>query len=576
MHNKYLSFAIRLILGSVFIYASISKIEHPAQFLTVIENYRLLSTAQSHYAALFLPWLELFCGLFLMTGIFVETSAGLISIMLVFFMAALLSALLRGLDIDCGCFSSGADGASVSALRLLEDMAMLAMAVYLYYFYEPWLGLNNWLQKMKIFRIPFFLLIFSASALHAQTTLTILHTNNINGTLENCLCADHPLGSIEKIKTQVDSIRSKNPNVLFVDTGDFFSAFGDKQKDRFSAQAQRLLSHDVLGLGDQEFSNGAAFFRNEIYRKELPYISLNLKIDGIPNLPSFKNIRAGDLNILITSVISPDVFRFYDKAAISDIHIADPVSALQAFLSGHSADYVILLSHLGLEQDKMIAQKFSALNLIIGGHSQDVLEKPVRINKTEIVQAGSDGYYLGKTEVRFSKKKKVIGFTSALLPMYIRLANDEQIAALARRYDFGFIKKSFKHHKLPEPIAESFLVRSAQSCAACHQKQYEKWRKSAHASSWKSIRGKKKTKSAQCVVCHVSGFGRPDGFINENLTPGLKAVTCTDCHRIYPLHLQKKNKETVERIDASVCRRCHDTQNDPTFNFKKDKMQITH
>ncbi len=141
MRNKYLSFVIRLALGSLFVYASLSKIEHPGQFMTAIENYRLLPLVLSHYAALFLPWLELFCGMFLITGIFTETSAGLIGAMLLFFLAALLSALFRGLNIDCGCFSVGADSASVSVVRLLEDLVMLAMALYLFLFYEPWLSL---------------------------------------------------------------------------------------------------------------------------------------------------------------------------------------------------------------------------------------------------------------------------------------------------------------------------------------------------------------------------------------------------------------------------------------------------
>ncbi len=573
MRNKYISFLFRLVLGLLFLFASLDKIAHPSRFVTAVGNYQLLPDVLSYYSALFLPWLELFCGLFLIAGIFVKTSAGLIGLMLLVFLAALLSALFRGLNIDCGCFSGST---SVSLLRLLEDLVMLAMAIYLVFCYEPWLGLHLRIQEMRLSRVVIFLLIVSAFAVQAQTTVTILHTNNINGTLENCLCADHPLGSIEKIKTEVDSIRSGNSTVLFVDTGDFFSAFGDKQKDRISIQAQRLLAYNFLGIGDQEFSNGAAFFRDEIYSPELPYSSLNLKIKGLGGIPAYKRISVDGTDILITSVIAPDVFRFYDKNLIADIQTDDPVHSLQIFLNRHSADFIILVSHLGLERDKMIAQKFPAVNLILGGHSQDALKQALKINKTIIVQAGSDGYYLGKTVVHFSNTKKVTGFTSELLPMYLRLANDEQIADLARGYDFQFIKNSFKHQKLPRPVGAGFLTLPANRCAACHQKQYEKWQKSAHAHSWESIRKKKKTKSAQCVVCHVSGFGRPDGFINENLTPELKAVVCTDCHWTAPEHLQKKSKETVQKIKASVCLRCHDTRNDADFDFKKEKPQITH
>jgi len=59
---------------------------------------------------------------------------------------------------------------------------------------------------------------------------------------------------------------SETIELAVFDAGDFFSAFGDAQKDSYSAQALRLLSYDFLAIGDQEFSNGTVFFRDEIYR----------------------------------------------------------------------------------------------------------------------------------------------------------------------------------------------------------------------------------------------------------------------------------------------------------------------
>lgn len=141
MRNKYFSLVFRMVLGGLFVYASFDKIVHPSQFVTAVENYRIMPGLLSFYTALFLPWLELICGLFLIAGVFVESAAGLIGLLLLVFIAALFSALSRGLSIDCGCFGSGANGASVSVKRLLEDAGMLFMAGYLFWFYEPWLAL---------------------------------------------------------------------------------------------------------------------------------------------------------------------------------------------------------------------------------------------------------------------------------------------------------------------------------------------------------------------------------------------------------------------------------------------------
>jgi len=149
-------------------------------------------------------------------------------------------------------------------------------------------------------------------SVYGQTTVTILHTNNINSTLENCLCTDHPLGSIEKIKPVVDSIRSQENNVLFVDTGDFFSPFGDQTKDEFALDALKLMSYDFLVPGDQEFSSGIEFFRQNNSKQNLPYISANVSIEGFSDLVGYKVLNFNELKILLISITDPDVFQFYD------------------------------------------------------------------------------------------------------------------------------------------------------------------------------------------------------------------------------------------------------------------------
>jgi hypothetical protein len=80
----------------------------------------------------------------------------------------------------------------------------------------------------------------------------------------------------------------------------------------------------------------------------------------------------------------------------------------------------------------------------------------------------------------------------------------------------------------------------------------------------------------RCVSCHVSGFGRSSGFINENITAEMKNVSCVDCHRTKIEHLKKKNSETVAKVTEKTCIRCHDDKNDAGFNFKKSCLRIVH
>jgi putative oxidoreductase len=126
--NKYLILGIRLVLGGVFIWAAIHKIAYPADFAQDIYNYRMLPHTFINFMALTLPWLEIICGVLIVLGIFVRGSAFLIGFMLFIFIIAISFALVRGLDISCGCFSSGGGngGHGVAVDLLIRDILMFA------------------------------------------------------------------------------------------------------------------------------------------------------------------------------------------------------------------------------------------------------------------------------------------------------------------------------------------------------------------------------------------------------------------------------------------------------------------
>jgi len=124
----------RLILGGVFIYASWDKILHPDQFAQIVLNYKLMPDMTINLLAIFMPWLELIAGLFLVFGVFVKESAGILAGLLLVFIVAIAINLARGLDFDCGCFSSSTDQKSASYWLIIRDIALMIPAVHLMVF----------------------------------------------------------------------------------------------------------------------------------------------------------------------------------------------------------------------------------------------------------------------------------------------------------------------------------------------------------------------------------------------------------------------------------------------------------
>jgi len=127
----YLRIFIRLILGFLFLYASLDKIICPQKFAEVIYNYRLLPVELLNICAIIVPWIEVFIGIALLLGIWIETSAFMLSGLTLFFIVMIISAIARGLDIECGCFSLDSEGSLVSWKRVIEDVFILAGGIYL-------------------------------------------------------------------------------------------------------------------------------------------------------------------------------------------------------------------------------------------------------------------------------------------------------------------------------------------------------------------------------------------------------------------------------------------------------------
>jgi hypothetical protein len=139
-------------------------------------------------------------------------------------------------------------------------------------------------------------------------------------------------------------------------------------------------------------------------------------------------------------------------------------------------------------------------------------------------------------------------------------------------------------------------------CQRCHKPAFQVWTNTPHAHAYDDLVNKPKRPSlrefdGECVVCHVTGFGVKTGFTNANATAHLKQVGCESCHGPGSDHIQNKNnkeiralmnpwrakpnetpgelKERTNRIDQT-CQKCHDTDNDVTWDFVKKWPRIVH
>jgi len=114
-----------LLVAAVFIYAGALKILDPVGFARDIDNYKLVPWAMAVGLGFFLPWLEIFCGLALITRQLYRGALAILTALTIVFITASIIAKARSLDISCGCFGHASKGWSFG-WHMVFDVALLA------------------------------------------------------------------------------------------------------------------------------------------------------------------------------------------------------------------------------------------------------------------------------------------------------------------------------------------------------------------------------------------------------------------------------------------------------------------
>ena len=120
----------RLSIAGLFLYASYSKIADPAAFATAVFNYRMLPDLAIHAVALLVPWIEMLCACLLLAACWRSEAYAWLALLDVVFIVAQTQALVRGLDIECGCF--GVDHTSPLTIgKVLSNWVILVILILL-------------------------------------------------------------------------------------------------------------------------------------------------------------------------------------------------------------------------------------------------------------------------------------------------------------------------------------------------------------------------------------------------------------------------------------------------------------
>jgi len=285
----------------------------------------------------------------------------------------------------------------------------------------------------------------AAAPIEYETVVTIAHTNDIHSHLMPDENDREPVGGMSRIATIVKDLQRKCDYLLVVDAGDcmlgtpFYSFYGG----RAEIECMNAVGYDAAVVGNHELDAGVETFLALSEKADFPFLSANIlwRRSGEPVFTPHLVFEGDDLRIALLGLTTGSLHGRVRPSALRGISSGDPVEAAKRIVPElrREAQVVVVLSHIGVGRDKKLAAEVPGIDLIIGGDSHTLLEKPIEVRdpgsgrSTYIVQAGSEGRYVGRVNMYFSGES-LMGIDACVIPVVSSVAQDREAERTAEKY----------------------------------------------------------------------------------------------------------------------------------------------
>jgi len=253
--------------------------------------------------------------------------------------------------------------------------------------------------------------------------LVLLHTNDVHGQARprpaTWIDRDDPpaIGGLPRLAAYVqrvrDEVRETGSGLVVVDGGDWFQGTPEGLVDHGRAFAGALagVGYDALAVGNHELDYGVEHLAGLIADLELPALCANLRLapegERVPWARPWKIVEAAGLRVGIVGLLTPVTPTITHRDA-SALHFEEPGAALAVVRKelGEQVDWILPITHLGVQGDRRLAKAHPDLDVIVGGHSHTYLKEGTRQGETWILQAGSKASAVGRLDLWFDAHTK--------------------------------------------------------------------------------------------------------------------------------------------------------------------------
>jgi 2',3'-cyclic-nucleotide 2'-phosphodiesterase (5'-nucleotidase family) len=284
--------------------------------------------------------------------------------------------------------------------------------------------------------------------------LTVVFSSDLLGKVRSCGCVIEDMGGLGRWATFTGRVRESVDNLIVVDAGDVFGAelsFTQKEAE-LAFDAMNVVGLDAYAPGETDFVFGLPFLRTMASRAKFAIVAANVVdpatgelVFGAPY--TIKTLKGG-LRVGIVGVLD-DAIRFPSYIDVSTFKVLPAIETVRNLVPElkEKADFLVILSHMGMERSLELARQAGDFDLVVVGHAKPVLKELTKQGESIMLATGGSGQYMGRIDLSLAADGAIEQGQMKLVPLDDSIPLNQEVTDLFVQYGVPLTDKEMHKKK---------------------------------------------------------------------------------------------------------------------------------
>lgn len=320
-----------------------------------------------------------------------------------------------------------------------------------------------------------------------------------------------------------------------------------------------------------------------ISRGSIPFVSSNLKVveEGVSRPLAYPYLirDVSGVKVGFIGVIGGSEFTKAEVPEGLNIVFEDPLDAISEVLPQvrEEAEVVVLMAHMDGRSTEQLAGDVSGIDVILVGDRARADKSCRQVGDAVYNESGIRGQWAGVVRLIVSTDGDVLDWGGRNVSLDAAIDPDPAVQSRVEEHEKEAqrMRRAGAAARRSDAEGKIQLTRylGVGNCQDCHVSEHKQWLQTAHAHAFDTLVKEGKAEDQKCISCHVTGYGKSNGFVADSSELDLHNVQCESCHGMGSEHARGPG---AVKVTEALCVTCHDTKNSPDFDYEKYLKAVAH